>query len=142
MKVWVHILSSSILAALLYPLFNWKVLLILAGGVLIDIDHYLWYVCKFKNISVVKCYGHFMKGTNKGNVFKNIGVLIIFHTIEFLLVMLVLSFYIKFALLFTIGLLSHYLLDLIWLYFIPKCFIANPSIINFIIKKLSPSKAG
>ncbi len=134
MKTSIHLTASLILAALLYPLLSWKALFILAGGVLIDVDHYFWYAYKYKNLNLIKSYEFFIKNLEV-NDFTNVkGVVLIFHTIEFLLIMVLFSFYNKFALLFTIGLLSHYLLDFIWFYFILKRFILNHSIILWIIK--------
>ncbi len=133
MKTWIHVVSSLILAALFYPLFNWKVSLILVSGILIDIDHYFWYIYKYKNFSLLKCYRYFIATMNKDRLFENLGALVIFHTIEFLLVMMLLSLYNKLALIFTIGLLSHYLLDLIWYFNVPKRIIASTSIISWII---------
>lgn len=134
MRPLIHFFFSLILAALLYPIFNWKVLLILAGSVLIDIDHYFWWICKYKKFNLIKAYTFFMRNM-EANDFTNVdGILIIFHTIEFLLIMIVLSFYFEYALAFTIGLIFHYFLDLIFLYFVPKHFIANHSIIYWLLK--------
>ncbi|MBI2650792.1 hypothetical protein HYX04_05800 [Candidatus Woesearchaeota archaeon] len=133
MKISIHLMASLILVAALYPFFGWSVLFILMGGVLIDADHYFWYVYTYKNFNIVKSYKFFIKNL-KINDFTNVeGAVLIFHTIEFLLVMVLFSFYNKFLLLFTIGLLSHYLLDFIWFYFILKRFILNHSIIWWIV---------
>ena len=129
-----HFLSALILAVILYPTFEWKVLLIFIGGFLIDIDHYLWYAYKYKKLDLHDCYTHYAVDSYKNN-FKDVrGDLLIFHTIEFLLMMVILSFYTELALMFTVGLLLHYLLDLGWYYFIPKQFIANHSIMYWIVK--------
>ena len=134
MKTWAHLLVSSILAAILYPIFQWKVLLIFVGGVLIDADHYLWYIYKYKKFNLVDSYKFYLKNMEI-NDFSNVtGILLIFHTIEFLLIMVLSSFYIKFAFIFTIGLLSHYLLDLIFLYSVPKRFIVDHSMTHWIVK--------
>jgi hypothetical protein len=132
MKVIIHFITSSILAAVLYPTFSWKVFLIIAGGVLIDIDHYLWYAYKYKNFSLVKSYKFYAANAEKYKI--HAGILLIFHSIEFLVVLAVISFYTEFALLLTIGLLLHHLLDLIWVYFVPKRFIINYSVIAWVIK--------
>lgn len=134
MRTFPHLLVSSILAALLYPIFSWKVLLVIAGGVLIDLDHYLWCICKYKKYNFFDCYRLFAVESKKRNFSDVKGLLIIFHTIEFLLIMVILSFYFELAFIFTIGVLSHYILDLIFLYFVPKGFIANHSIILWIFK--------
>lgn len=134
MKTSVHVIVSSILAAVLYPFFGWKVLLIFIGGVAIDLDHYLWYAFKHMDLNPFNCYRHFMKGLEKDNYKFNIGILFIFHSIELLALAVILSFFNELAMMFAIGLLLHYLLDLIYLYTGPKQFITNPSIISWLIK--------
>lgn len=134
MKTSVHLAVSVILAAMLYPLFKLNVLLIFVGGVLIDIDHYFWYACKYKNFSILESYKFYIKAMDANDFARVKGILCIFHTMEFLLFMAVLSFYFKPALIFTIGLVSHYLMDLLYLYLVPKRFILNHSIIWWLIK--------
>lgn len=140
MKTSVHLAASLILAAIFYPLFQWNVLLILIGGVLIDVDHYLWFIYKYKNISLIDCYRHYIFQLEKNNQKENFGILLIFHTIEFLLITIALAFYFKPVFIFTIGLLSHYALDLIFLYFAVKRFIADNSTIHWIYRN-SDSKS-
>lgn len=140
MRPWVHFLVSVILAIVFYPLFNWRVLFVFSGGFLVDIDHYLWYILKYKKFNVIECYRFFAIEAEENKYKDVIGSLLIFHTIEFLLLMLMLSFYIDLALIFTIGLLAHYLLDLIFLYFVPKRFIANHSLIWWLIKNRERQK--
>ena len=134
MKSWAHFLFSSIVAIIFYPLFKWKILLILAGGVLIDIDHYFWYILKYKDFNIINSYKFYIKNIETNNYKNVIGILLIFHTIEFLLVMIILSYYFEFAFIFTIGLLSHYLLDYTFLYFVVKKSITSNSIILWLIK--------
>ena len=132
MKTSVHIAASAALAAMVYPFFQWKVPLIFVGGVLIDVDHYLWYVYKYKKLSLLGCYRHYMKHMGDSHQEKDFGTLLIFHTAEFLLLMAVLSFYSEYFLVFTIGLFGHYLLDLAYLYSVPKKFIVNHSVIYWL----------
>jgi len=135
MKPLTHLLFSSILAAVFYPIFGWKALLVLAGGVLIDIDHYLWYIYKHKSLNLISAYKFYINNVKTNNYSNVYGILLIFHSIEFFIVMTFLSFYIYFTFIFMIGLLFHYLLDLIFLYRGPKHFIVNHSIIYWIYKK-------
>lgn len=132
MKVPIHVIASLALAAALYPAFSWKVLLVLAGGVLIDIDHYFWYVHKYKKFNLFQSYCFFAANTLNFNIY--MGALFVFHSIEFLVISTMLSFYNEFMLLFTSGLILHHLLDLIWHYLFPKRFILDYSIIHCIIK--------
>ncbi|MBI2657432.1 hypothetical protein HYX08_01925 [Candidatus Woesearchaeota archaeon] len=140
MKPLAHFIASLALAALLYPVLGWKAMLIFAGGVLIDIDHYLWYVYKYRKIGFFKAYRFFSKNTDARDFSNFEGILLLFHTVEFLLVSVVLSFYSRLALAFTAGLILHYGLDTIYLYRIAGRFIVNHSLIHWIysshIKKL------
>ena len=134
MKTWVHLVVSAILAAALYPVSQWKVLLIFAGGVLIDIDHYLWYICKYKKFNLIDSYKFYLKNMEIKDFTNVYGILLVFHTIEFLFIMVFLSFYNEFALLFTLGLLAHYILDIIFILFVSKRFIVNHSLILWLVK--------
>ncbi len=114
METPVHIAVSAILAAIFYPAYGINSFFIIAGGVLIDIDHYLWYITKFKRYGLKECYTYCATGTQKDNWKYVIGSLFLFHNIEFFALSIALSFYYSWAFMFTIGLLSHYLLDFIW----------------------------
>lgn len=133
MKASVHLAVSLIIAAAIYPFFGLHALFAIAGGFLIDVDHYLWYIYRFRKLSLIACYRHYMKFMGNPNQKSEFGTLLIFHTIEFLVAAAVLSFFFGFILAFTIGLLSHYVLDLVYLYFVPKKFIVNHSILHWIL---------
>ena len=136
MKTPAHVVVSLILAAALYQIFQWKVVLILAGGVMIDIDHYFWYISKYKKFNLFSCYKYHAMDAKK-NKWKDVcGALFVFHTIEFLMLMASLSFYNEFALIFTIGLLPHYMMDILFILAVPKCFILNHSIVYWIYRSL------
>ncbi|MBI2541867.1 hypothetical protein HYV80_04110 [Candidatus Woesearchaeota archaeon] len=134
MRPSVHFVVSLILAAIFYPYFNWQVLFIIIGGVLIDIDHYFWYIFRFRKLSILDCYNYHLTGTKKNN-FKDVkGSLMIFHTIEFFLINALFSLYSDFGIMLTIGLLFHYILDAIERYRSTRSFITSPSIILWLIK--------
>jgi len=134
MKTWVHSIFSLILAIIFYPEFGWETLSILIGGVLIDVDHYLWYIFKFKNFDLFRCYTYFIFDIRKMHWKDILGSILIFHTIEFLALSVFLSFYSDFALLFTIGLIGHYILDMIWHFFVPRMVLVNHSVIYWFLK--------
>ena len=136
MKTPAHVLASAVFAAFFYPLFGWKVALILAGGVAIDIDHYFFYVLRYGKFGLRECYNHFTVDAEKNNYRDVTGILLIFHTIEFAAVMAVLSFYSRLALVFSIGLLCHYILDGIYIFTVPKRIIINHSVISWIYREL------
>ncbi|MAG91621.1 hypothetical protein CMO83_03015 [Candidatus Woesearchaeota archaeon] len=137
MKPLTHLFYALILAAVLYPVFGWKVILIVIGGVIADSDHYISNVFRFRDLNIVNCYKYFSGMMVKNDFTDAKGILLVFHTVEFLLLMVILSFFNEFALIFLIGLLLHYFLDLIWHVFVAKCIISNPSIIYWLIKRQS-----
>ncbi|MBI3026473.1 hypothetical protein HYY70_00015 [Candidatus Woesearchaeota archaeon] len=134
METWKHFLLSLIIAILMHALYEWKALFILIGGVLIDIDHYVWYIYKYRKFNLIDCYKFYADANTSMNFKPHFGLLHVFHTLEFLLAVAALSFYNEFALLFLVGLIGHYLLDLIWYITVPKCIIADHSIIHWIVK--------
>ena len=139
MKFSVHLGFSILLAALFYPIFGWNSLLIIAGGVLIDADHYIYYVFKFKKFNPFQCNKYFTEDGKKSDYHIFDGLVLIFHTLEFLIAMIVLSFYSKLALVLIIGIIGHYLLDIIWFKFYIKRFVLNHSLSWWLIKPKSAS---
>lgn len=107
---------------------------VLVGGVLIDGDHYLWYVYRYRKVNFFDAYRHYIKNLEKNDFTADIGILLVLHTIEFLIIMLVLSFYDAIFLLFTVGLIFHYILDAVFLYFVAKRVIADYSAVHWILK--------
>lgn len=105
-----HFIVSVILGVLLFPIFKWNILFIIVGGVLIDVDHYLLYYMKFKKFDLVKGYKYF---SGKDCWKELINSLSIFHTVEFLILMIVLSFYYKPFVFIVIGIVPHLIMDFI-----------------------------
>ena len=134
MKPTVHILVSLILALIFFPAFKFKVLFILIGGVLIDIDHYLWYIFRYKSLDFFKAYQYFVERSNTKRIMENYGIILVFHTWEFIVAVIIMSFYFDIALLFTMGILVHFVIDMIFVYNVAGHPIANHSLINWIYK--------
>jgi len=95
----------------LYPFLGGNVLIVFLSGVLVDADHYLLYVFRKKDLSVKKCYDYHkdIEGLGKDN-------LEIFHTFEFWVLLLVLSFYYYLFWFVLLGVMFHMVLDWIDLY--------------------------
>jgi len=108
-----HIITSALLSILLYPLFGLNVIWMFFAGFLIDFDHYIYYVLKFRDLSLKKAYKYF-RGYPKKRHFKD--VLFIFHTIEFFGLLIILSFYNDIIFLIFISISLHQILDMILLY--------------------------
>lgn len=134
MRTSAHLIFSMILAIALYTIFGHGVILIIAGGVLIDVDHYIWYATKYNDLDIKRCYKHYEESLETNDFGKHFGILLIFHNLEFLIAMFTLSFYSKYALIILIGVLGHYILDMIFFYKASKRFISNPSFFFWIWK--------
>jgi len=88
-------------------------ILIFLSSILIDFDHYIWFIFNFKNFNLKKAYLYAKNNKSK----KNRKKLMIFHTIEFLILILILSYFFKFLIYVFIGLAFHILIDTIDLVF-------------------------
>ena len=99
-----HFFVGLIVSLLLYPVYGFNVLIIFFSSILMDVDHYILYIFKFKSFDVVRAHNYFF---NEEKPF-----LLFFHTVEFLLVLLLLSFYFKLAFFVLIGVAAHFLLDI------------------------------
>jgi len=106
-----HILLGVVFSLILYFFFNISLFnssIVFLVSVLIDTDHYLWWVFKKKNFSLTKSY-LWMKNLPKIHKPK----LDIFHTIEFLIFIGVLSLIYNLFLFVLLGLLFHSTVDVI-----------------------------
>lgn len=106
-----HIIVGIIVSALLYPIYGLNVLIILISNILIDADHYLWYVLKIKNIDLVKAFKFYK---NRNIRVKHGRILHIFHTAEVLILIIILSFYNKLFFFVLVGIVIHLILDVIY----------------------------
>jgi hypothetical protein len=109
-----HIIYSTILCAALFPLFKWNVIIIfLVSVILIDIDHYIWFVQKTKDYhikSVWRYYQHLLQISKRKCEY----VLHVFHTVEFWMLIILLAFVSQFFVYVAIGISYHVLLDHIY----------------------------
>jgi len=112
-----HFVASLILFIVVFPVYKYWSFLVFLGGFLIDVDHYLYDIFKFKSFSIKKSYWYHRKKDKKEK-----DSLHIFHVWEFWLVMLILSFYNKLIFLITFSMFLHLLLDFIDLIFNMKGF--------------------
>jgi hypothetical protein len=93
--------------------------LIFLASVLIDVDHYLFYIYEKKGFNLRKAYSSFMEQKRKCREFGrslNYGSspsFFIFHGLEVLLLLFVFSFIFKFLYFIFIGFSFHLLLDLV-----------------------------
>ena len=108
-----HIILSLILAALLKylsSLTSIQILVILLSAVLIDVDHWFVYISKKKDLSITRSYNWFVAISKLKNPPR---FLCIFHTIEFFILIAILSLNYIFFQLVLIGMAFHVALDII-----------------------------
>ncbi len=132
MDIKYHVGLTSVLAGILYPFFGWNALFLFVGGVLVDGDHFFWYIFKFRSLNISHCYKKFSKGGDKKNFREFDGILLVCHTVEFIAALIALSYFFEQALLALIGYVGHAVLDFFWHYSIPKRMISNPSVLNWV----------
>ena len=101
-----HFIASTILALFLYPFFGPISFIALIGGWLIDVDHYLYNIVKHRSFNIKKSYRYYKKGKARFSF-----CLHIFHTVEFWLFMLALSFLSNIFLIFFLGMMLHMTMD-------------------------------
>jgi len=130
MSILVHLIASIILASLLYMYFGWYSLLVFIGGVLIDIDHYLNYIIKFKKIDIFKSYFYFRSR-------KFFGLFCIFHSFELFFILLIASFFSKVIWIIAMGFFIHFVLDLIYEFGAAGRLVKNWSLILWLGRKLN-----
>lgn len=105
-----HFIISLGICILLYPFFGLWTLLILAASILIDVDHYMTYVVRSKKVGLNGAYNFFRERFKRGDLSK---MLLLFHTIEYFILMGIASFFSDIIMLLFLGSLLHMSLDII-----------------------------
>lgn len=118
-----HVLLGVIFSLLVWAVFPMNLfypVIILLSSVLIDVDHYAYYLFKYKDSSIRNAYTWYKNikpmenAAKKKHPEKSIKAsFCIFHTIEFLLIILIISFFSKFFMFLFIGLIFHSLVDIL-----------------------------
>jgi len=103
MLVIFHLLFGLALSLALFPLYGWQVSIIFLANLLMDADHYAYYVLKFRSFNLLKARRYFIERTKP--------TLLPFHTVEFIIPVLLLSFCYPFFFFVTVGIAAHLLLD-------------------------------
>ena len=118
MRLSAHFIASSIIAAVLYPFFGWRSIFALAGGFLIDIDHYVWFIASshrkrsgIADLGIKEAYNYHAPHDYRNQLH-------IFHSLEFLLLLAALaavswqSAYLPAVLACLIGFAVHQAMDI------------------------------
>jgi len=112
------------------------IILFFLATILIDIDHYFLHIITNKNFNLSKAYKYFRYELRKKRIKKSKTLLLIFHTIEFFIILLILSLFFSFFWPMFFGCLFHEIIDLIYEAFRKdKKYIKAPSLVLYIAKK-------
>ena len=83
-----HITSSLVISALLFPFIKYNTFYFLIGAILIDVDHYVLYVFKKRDLSLKRAHAY-LDGKRVNDT------LHVFHVLEFWLISFVLAILFK-----------------------------------------------
>ncbi len=128
-----HLITNTILAAVLFPFFGWISLLVFMGGFFIDVDHYIYYVLAKKKLSLNQCREYYSK---EQYLLETHHVLVVAHTVEFLLLMIILSFMSELFVFILVGLILHIAMDLLHNYVLKRRRYALRSAIVWLFKSI------
>jgi hypothetical protein len=113
MQVRTHILVSAAVAVMLYPFIGLNALTVFFFGFIIDIDHPLLCAVMYRELSLRQCKERCALMERTKDVTELNRWLLVFHTAEFLVLLLVLSYWWDYALYALIGTVLHLALDTI-----------------------------
>ena len=113
MKLSLHFLVAMIATLALYPFFGISALFVFIGGFLIDVDHILDYYLRYKTLNLKKAYEYYMKGNVNPDAKEYKAALRIFHTLEFVAIIMILSFFKEVFFMMLMGVALHFVMD-IW----------------------------
>lgn len=113
MSIKLHALLLVLFFPLVYAYFSfWGAVAFLLTGLLLDSDHFLWYLLKFREKNPSKAFSGFKKAFYSDKIYEKHAVLGIFHTIEFYIVFALLTYNFRILLPIFLGLSLHMAVDI------------------------------
>lgn len=116
MSVTQHIKVTAVASLILLPF--WEVMQIIwfsIGSIFIDSDHYIYYVLRRKRFDIKEMFRYHEKLFANRDKVPYAGICI-FHTMDFFILIGIISFYSPIFLYILIGLIFHFIADIIHLY--------------------------
>jgi len=107
-----HILIGIILALIFLPWLQTYSLLFLVAFVIIDIDHYFFYMARKKSYNLLSCY-RFFRSLEKRKIQYKKYSLCIFHTAEFLFLLFLAALFNQIIAVIFLGAFLHTLADVL-----------------------------
>ncbi len=114
MNLKAHFIVSLVLSIALFPFFGIYALLALVTGFLIDIDHWLGYALKFNDWNPFNSFRYFKNCDCAQFKEGKFGFIVLFHSVEFLIVMIVISIFIPLIWIAIGSWLIHIIMDLVY----------------------------
>lgn len=102
-------LFAGIIYLFIYPITIFQASLIFLSSVLIDFDHYIWYVLRKKDWSLKNAYNYLIDIFSRDHK----PVMMVIHTVEFHILTGLLIFFWNGFFFILIGMLFHSLLDVV-----------------------------
>jgi len=98
---------------MLYQSAGWlNILTVLAFGVLVDADHYLWHIMKFRTFSITKAFKYFLNAETAHHI------VLPLHWVEWFIPLMIGALYFEIFWYALLGFSVHMALDLIQLKFL------------------------
>ncbi|MAG38777.1 hypothetical protein CMO90_01695 [Candidatus Woesearchaeota archaeon] len=116
MDIWVHFTVSALITVVLWPFFGPISMLVLIGGVLIDVDHYFWNIIRNKNYSLKKTYQFCKRIERIKDTERYKEAVMIFHTFDALIIMILISLLFKEFYFILLGVVVHLFMDFMQVY--------------------------
>jgi len=111
-----HIGLTAVASLIMLPFWNWiQIVWFSIGSILIDVDHYIYYVVRKKRFGIKEMFKYHDSLFAQKDKIPYAGICV-FHTIDFFILIGILSFYFPVFLYLLIGLIYHFLVDIIFLY--------------------------
>jgi len=138
-----HVKYTAILSVVLLPFWNFEQIFLFAiGSIVIDIDHYIFYVLSFKRFDVKGMFEYYEEWLPSVKDKIPYAGICIFHTIEIYLILVVSATYISGILYLVVGLTFHQALDVIALKRSKSLFTRPYSVIEHFIRVKRCKKLG
>ena len=139
MNIKQHIIATGGVAVAMTPFcHSTDILLFAVGGILIDVDHQIFYYVRTGRHDITGMFRYFRENVDK-NLYSipYLGVCI-FHTIEFFLAVAAISFFLPLLRYFLAGLVFHIALDIYELLRLKVPFIRAYSFIEHLVRRRQP----
>ncbi len=101
-----HFILTVIMSGFLFPVLGWKLIFFWLGSFFIDIDHYWWYIIKFRDFNFKNAYNYSKDRTLKDTKMH------IFHTFEFWIILGIWSMFSDYGFAIFLGIIYHIILDM------------------------------